>query len=122
MSPCYYIHLIKSLPCGILYKEYFKGVFFLFQIGDKIVYPMHGAGIVEAVEEREVLGEKNQYYVMNMSLGNMQVFIPVGKEENFGLRLVVDGKTIDEALNQSWIDAATLPTDSNQRYRYNMEK
>lgn len=94
----------------------------MFQIGDKIVYPMHGAGIIEAVEEREVLGETQKYYVMNMSLGNMQVFIPVGKEEYFGLRRVVDGNTIDEVLNQTWLDASSLPSDSNQRYRQYTEK
>ena len=95
---------------------------FLFEIGDKIVYPMHGAGIIEAVEKREVLGETHDYYVLNMKVANMQVFIPVGKEDKFGLRRVVDGKTIDEVLNQPWMDASELPSDSNQRYRQNMEK
>jgi CarD family transcriptional regulator len=94
----------------------------LFEIGDKIVYPMHGAGIIEAVEEREVLGEKQEYYVLNMKLSNMQVYIPVGKEEKFGLRRVVDVKTMDEVLNQKWMDVSEIPADSNQRFRQNMEK
>lgn len=94
----------------------------MFEIGDKIVYPMHGAGIIEAVEEREVLGEKQEYYVLNMKLSNMQVYIPVGKEEKFGLRRVVDVKTMDEVLNQKWMDVSEIPADSNQRFRQNMEK
>ena len=43
----------------------------MFQIGDNIVYPMHGAGIIEAIEEKEFLGEKQQYYVIKMSISNM---------------------------------------------------
>ena len=52
---------------------------YLFQIGDNIVYPMHGAGIIKAIEEKEISGEKQQYYVIKMSIGNMQVMIPTGK-------------------------------------------
>ncbi|MEI2311727.1 CarD family transcriptional regulator, partial [Bacillus nitratireducens] len=50
----------------------------MFQIGDNIVYPMHGAGIIEAIEEKEFSGKKQQYYVIKMSISNMQVMIPMG--------------------------------------------
>ncbi|HOM03845.1 MAG TPA: CarD family transcriptional regulator, partial [Acetivibrio sp.] len=36
-----------------------------FQVGDKVVYPMHGAGVVESIEEKEILGKKQEYYVLN---------------------------------------------------------
>ncbi|MDI9515328.1 MAG: CarD family transcriptional regulator, partial [Bacillota bacterium] len=45
----------------------------MFAIGDKIVYPMHGAGIIESIEEKEILGERKQYYVMKMPIGDMKV-------------------------------------------------
>ncbi len=48
---------------------------YLFQIGDNIVYPMHGAGIIKAIEEKEISGDKQQYYVIKMLIGNMQVMI-----------------------------------------------
>ncbi|MDZ5610801.1 CarD family transcriptional regulator, partial [Bacillus pseudomycoides] len=51
----------------------------MFQIGDNIVYPMHGAGIIEAIEEKEFSGEKQQYYVRTMAISNMQVMIPTSK-------------------------------------------
>jgi len=44
----------------------FKEDILMFNIGDKVVYPMHGAGIIEAIEEKEILGDKKKYYVMNM--------------------------------------------------------
>lgn len=37
----------------------------MFHVGDKVVYPMHGAGIIESIEEKEILGEVRSYYVMN---------------------------------------------------------
>lgn len=51
----------------------------MFQIGDNIVYPMHGVGIIEAIEEKEILGKKQQYYVIKMTISNMQVMIPTRK-------------------------------------------
>ena len=41
----------------------------MFNIGDKVVYPMHGAGIIEAIEEKEILGNKRKYYIMRLPLG-----------------------------------------------------
>ena len=48
----------------------------MFEVGDKVVYPMHGAGIIESIEEKEILGEKKKYYVMKMPFGEMKVMIP----------------------------------------------
>ena len=48
----------------------------MFNIGDKIVYPMHGAGVIESIEEKEILGQKQNYYVLKMPVGDMKVMIP----------------------------------------------
>ena len=52
----------------------------MFKVGDKIVYPMHGAGTIESIEEREVLGETQKYYVMKMPVGDIKVMIPSKNE------------------------------------------
>ena len=57
-----------------------------FNIGDKVVYPMHGAGIIEAIEEKEVLGEKQTYYIMKLPIGDMKVMIPTDNVAEIGLR------------------------------------
>ncbi|MBC7324641.1 MAG: CarD family transcriptional regulator, partial [Moorella sp. (in: Bacteria)] len=49
----------------------------MFKVGDKVVYPMHGAGVIEAIEEREVLGQKKKYYIMRFPLGDMKVMLPL---------------------------------------------
>jgi len=61
----------------------------LLNIGDKVVYPMHGAGVVSGVEQCEVMGENKSYYVLKMPLGNMKVMIPTDNVSSIGLRDVI---------------------------------
>jgi len=94
----------------------------MFKVGDKVVYPMHGAGIIESIEEREVLGEKHQYYVMHLPVGNMKLFIPLNNVENLGLRQVISPTMVKDVLEvlRTKDTAATLAW--NRRYRANLEK
>ena len=57
----------------------------MFNIGDKVVYPMHGAGVIEAIEEKEVLGQKQKYYIMKLPIGEMKVMVPMDNVEEVGL-------------------------------------
>lgn len=98
------------------------GVDLLFQIGDKIVYPMHGAGVIEAIEEKEILGEKQQYYIMKMPVGNMQVMIPMEKVSNLGIREVIDMPALEHVLQILRTDEIDVSTNWNRRFRKNMEK
>ncbi|WCK54564.1 CarD family transcriptional regulator [Aneurinibacillus sp. Ricciae_BoGa-3] len=95
---------------------------FLFQIGDNIVYPMHGAGVIEAIEEKEILGEKQRYYVINMPIGKLQIMVQMGKELNVGLRLAVDILTLESALLVFHNEESNPSLPWNQRYRINMDK
>ncbi|MFT9846724.1 CarD family transcriptional regulator [Aneurinibacillus sp. REN35] len=94
----------------------------MFQIGDKIVYPMHGAGVIEAIEEKEILGEKQQYYIIQMPIGNMQVMIPIGNVSNLGIRSVVDQHTMEEALSVFHHGETDSELPWNQQYRANIDK
>ena len=55
-----------------------KEVEALFSVGDRVAYPMHGAGVIEAIEEKEILGELKRYYVLRFAVGGMKVMVPVG--------------------------------------------
>lgn len=94
----------------------------MYQIGDKIVYPMHGAGIIESIEDREVLGKKQSYYIMRIPAGDMTVMIPIQKCEEIGVREIIDKTEALKVLEA--FRAAPLPDDSNwnKRHRDNMEK
>jgi CarD family transcriptional regulator len=94
----------------------------LFNVGDKVVYPMHGAGVIEAIEEKEILGETKQYYVMKIPVGDMKVMIPLNHGNDIGLREVTDELHINQMMDDLRHDKVTLSTNWNQRYRANMDK
>jgi Transcriptional regulators, similar to M. xanthus CarD len=96
----------------------------MFQVGDKIFYPMHGGGIIEKIEEKEVFGERQLYYVVNIPHRNMQVMLPYDKTEKLGMRPIVDPDELDNILNTFHDEEATapLPMNDTQRQRLNMNK
>lgn len=61
----------------------------MLQIGDKVVYPMHGAGEISGIEDCEAFGETKAYYVLKLPLGNMKVMIPLDSADHIGLRDVI---------------------------------
>lgn len=94
----------------------------MYNVGDKVVYPMHGAGIIEAIEEREVLGEKRQYYIMTMPIGDMKVMIPLDAVDEIGLRQVISEAEAGEVIEVLKGQMSKMSSNWNRRYRANMEK
>lgn len=95
---------------------------FLFQIGDNIVYPMHGVGIIKAIEENDISGEKQQYYVIKMLISNMQVMIPTGKISSSSIRPVTDIIALKHIIHifQHGESDRLLPW--KQRFKVNTDK
>lgn len=88
----------------------------MFDVGEKIFYPVHGAGTIEAIEEKEVLGEKKFYYILKIPHINVQIMIPTDKAEKLGMRQVVDLDTLQNVLeifNQGSTDPSIY---ENQRF------
>lgn len=94
----------------------------MFDIGDKIVYPMHGAGIIIAIEEKEILGNKKKYYVMKMPMGDMKVMVPLDNIEDIGIREVINNQEIEQVFAVLGDDETKMPQNWNRRYRANMDK
>lgn len=94
----------------------------MFNIGDKVVYPMHGAGVIEAIEEKEILGEKKKYYVMRMPIGEMKVMIPIDNVEEIGVREVVGNDEIKQVFNILQGEKSKMSSNWNRRFRANMDK
>lgn len=94
----------------------------MFLVGDKVVYPMHGAGVIEAIEKRAILGEVREYYVLRMPIGEMQVLVPVNGKQDAGLRPIVSRKTADQVFTLLAEDATEEQGNWNRRYRSNLEK
>ena len=66
----------------------------MFKEGDKISYPMHGAGFVKAIEEKAFLDEKKTYYVLQFAEGDIKVNVPVENAEKAGLRKIITERRI----------------------------
>ncbi len=94
----------------------------MFSIGDKVVYPMHGAGIIEGVEVKEILGEKKEYYVLKLPLKNMKVMLPTENIDFLGLRDIIDESQVQDVLEILATGLSDMPSNWNRRYRANMEK
>lgn len=94
----------------------------MFKVGDKVVYPMHGAGVIEAVEEREVLGEKKQYYVLHFPVGDMKVMIPCATCKEAGLREVIGKEGVQRVFRILQENSTAMSPNWNRRYRANLEK
>jgi CarD family transcriptional regulator len=90
----------------------------MYQIGDKVVYPMHGASIIEAITEQEILGKKKLYYVMTIK--NMQVMFPIGSKMR--LRKIVDKSIIEDVLEKFNFTDEDIITNPTHRYRNNLNK
>ena len=95
---------------------------YLFQIGDNIVYPMQGAGIIKAIEEKEITGEKQQYYVIKMSGSNMEVMIPAGRILSSNIRPVTDITAIAHILDIFQHGESDRLLTWKQRYKLNTDK
>lgn len=93
----------------------------MFNIGEKVVYPMHGAGVIESIEEREILGERRKYYIMRMPIGDMKVMIPLDQMDDIGIRKVIDSEEIENVLEVLASDTTKMHQNWNRRYRANMD-
>ena len=93
----------------------------MFNIGDKIVYPMHGAGTIDAIEEKNILGEKQNYYIIKMP-GEVKVMVPTDKAEEVGVRNIIDKEEASKVMSVLGENETEMSQNWNKRYRDNMEK
>ena len=93
----------------------------MFKVGDKIVYPMHGAGVIENIEEKSILDEKQTYYIIRMP-GEVKVMVPTAKAEEIGVRNIIDKETAGKVIGVLEQDSTEMSMKWNKRYRDNVEK
>lgn len=94
----------------------------MYHIGDSVVYPMHGAGVIEGIEKKEILGKIQSYYVMRMPIGDMKVMIPLATAAEIGIRDVIDSITAETVLQKFRTVKTDVIQNWNKRFRDNMEK
>ena len=94
----------------------------MYDIGDKVVYPMHGAGIIEEIEDKMIFGEIRKYYILNVPCGDMKIMIPVDTSDQIGVREVIDERQIKIVIEVLSGKSTKMESNWNRRYRENMEK
>lgn len=95
----------------------------MFQVGDLVCYPMHGVGVVEAIEEQTILGETAQYYRLRFTIGRMTAMVPVERAQEVGLRALADEQMCEKVVGFLQTDECSAESDNwNQRYRDNLDK
>ena len=93
----------------------------MFNVGDKIVYPMHGAGTIDAIENKNILGEEQSYYVIKMP-GEVKVMVPTEKAEQIGVRSVINKEEASKVMSVLGENETEMSQNWNKRYRDNMDK
>ncbi len=93
----------------------------MFNVGDKIVYPMHGAGTIDAIEEKDILGEKQNYYIIKMP-GEVKVMVPISKAGDVGVRSVINKEEAGKVLEILEANETEMSNNWNKRYKENMDK
>lgn len=94
----------------------------MFEIGDKVVYPMHGAGVIIAIEKQEFFGKEMEYLVLRIPTGHLRISIPRAKAADIGVRSVCTTEDTKKVLEVLGGEKEDMPTNWNQRYRDNLEK
>jgi CarD family transcriptional regulator len=94
----------------------------LFQVGDKVVYPHHGAGTVVKKESREVLGQKREYLTIKILHNDMTVNVPCENADKVGLRRVIDEEMVEKVLTALTSSGTVMPKNWNRRFKHNRDK
>jgi len=94
----------------------------LFDVGDKVVYPHHGAGTVVSKEVREVLGDSREYLTIKILHNDLTVNVPNENAEKVGLRKVIDEAAVERVIGVLHGSGTQMPKNWNRRFKYNRDK
>lgn len=93
-----------------------------FDVGDKVVYPHHGAAVIERRETRTAFGEEKEYFFLRLSYGDLTAMVPVDNTDEVGLREVIDADEVSEVFDLLGKKDARMPTNWSRRFKNHAEK
>ena len=94
----------------------------VFSVGETVVYPHHGAALIEAIETRVIKGEEKQYLVLRVAQGDLTVRVPAENAEIVGVRDVVNEEGLSKVFDVLRAPHTEEPTNWSRRYKANLEK
>jgi CarD family transcriptional regulator len=93
-----------------------------FKVGDKVVYPHHGAAIIERSEKKKAFGEEREYLVLRLAYGDLTLMVPADNTDEVGLREVINDEEVEEVFAVLGKKEARMPTNWSRRYKNHVEK
>ena len=93
-----------------------------FDVGDKVVYPHHGAAVVERRELKEAFGERKEYLVLRLAYGDLTLMVPSDNTDDVGLREVINDEEVEEVFAVLRKKEARMPTNWSRRFKNHVEK
>ena len=94
----------------------------MYSVGDKVVYPHHGAGKIMKIEQKDVLGQQRDYLTIQILHNDMTVMVPVENADRAGLRKVVEADVVEQVLEVLRGDPTKMPKNWSRRYKHNRDK
>ena len=94
----------------------------MFQKGDKVVYPIHGAGVIDGLEQKSIDGHEQFYYILSIPIGNLKISVSVRNAESMGVREVMQKELLEKTLTGVKDIPVSMSENWNQRYKDNMAK
>lgn len=94
----------------------------MFDVGDKVVYPHHGAAVVEKREKKKAFGEERDYLVLRLAYGELTLMVPADNTEEVGLREVINDEEVEEVFAVLRKKEARMPTNWSRRFKNHVEK
>ncbi len=94
----------------------------MYQVGDKIVHPMHGAGVIESIVEEKISGKMILFYVFKMPISGLTLKIPTANSDMIGIRSVSTAEAIESVIARIPALSIDMTANWNHRYRENMER
>jgi CarD family transcriptional regulator, regulator of rRNA transcription len=94
----------------------------VFTKGDKVVYPHHGAAVIEDLVEREVFGETRTYFKLRLAHGDLTLMVPVDNTQEVGLREVISKREVKRVFDVLREEEEAIPTNWSRRYKTNLAK
>ena len=93
-----------------------------FRKGDKVVYPHHGAAVIEDLVEREIFGERRTYFKLRLAHGDLTLMVPIDNTQEVGLREVVSRREVKKVFDLLREEEEVISTNWSRRYKTNLAK
>ena len=93
-----------------------------FKVGDRVVYPHHGAAVIEKKETRDVFGAKTEYFVLKVAHGDLTLAVPADKAEEVGMRPPISADDVDDLFHLLSKKDVREPTNWSRRFKNHQEK